>query len=166
VPLHRTSSGLHETPNPDVAANTKSSSSASEARPLVLGNSEGNRMISDLSGTEEKRFARGFLQVPVPSDWFGKPWSYVMTFEEAQKARDSDETKQAVALMREIDKQLGIEAELTSGIYDTPAGASVVIVHDIKTPLDWETLQYIAAVKGKALLDESPGSKIVSCHDG
>ena len=123
-------------------------------------------MISDLSGTEKRRFARSTLQVPVPSDWFGKPWSYVMTFEEAQKARDSDETKQAVALMREIDKQLGIEAELTSGIYDTPAGASVVIVHDIKTPLDWETLQYIAAVKGKALLDESPGSKIVSCHDG
>ena len=39
-----------------------------------------------------------------------------------------------------------------------PDGASVVIIHDIKTPLDWETLRYIAAVKGKALLDESTDS--------
>jgi hypothetical protein len=39
VPLHRASAGLHKTPNPDVAANAKSSGSASETRPLVLGNS-------------------------------------------------------------------------------------------------------------------------------
>ena len=50
-------------------------------------------MKSDLSGTEERQLARGTLQVPVPSDWFGKPWSYVMTFEEAQKALNSDETQ-------------------------------------------------------------------------
>ena len=115
-------------------------------------------MTSDLSGTEEKQLGRGILQVPVPSDWFGKPWSYVMTFDEAQKALNSDETKQAVVLMKKIDKQLGIEAELSSGIYDTPDGASVVIIHDIKTPVDSDTLRYLAAVKGKALLDESPDS--------
>jgi len=32
----------------------------------------------------------------------------------------------------------------------------VVIVHDIKTPLNWETLRYVAALKEKALLEESP----------
>ena len=58
--------------------------------------------------------------------------------------------------MKKIDKQLDIEAELTSGIYDSPDGASVVIVHGIKTPLDWETLPYVAAVKEKALLEGSP----------
>jgi hypothetical protein len=115
-------------------------------------------MISDLSGTEEKQLARGTLQVPVPSDWFGKPWSYVMTFDEAQKALNSDETKQAVVLMKKIDKHLHIEAELSSGIYDTPDGASVVIIHDIKTSVDSDTLRYLAAVKGKALLDESRDS--------
>lgn len=114
-------------------------------------------MTSDLSGTEEKQLGRGILQVPVPSDWFGKPWSYVMTFDEAQKALNSDETKQAVVLMKKIDKQLGIEAELSSGIYDTPDGASVVIIHDIKTPVDSDTLRYLAAVKGKALMEKSPG---------
>jgi hypothetical protein len=118
-------------------------------------------MISDPSGIEGRQFARGTLQVPVSSDWYGKPWSYVMTFDEAQKALNGDETKNSVALMKKIDKQLGMEAELTSGIYDTPDGASVVIVHEIKTPLDWETLRYIAAIKGKALLDESPDSKVV-----
>ena len=100
------------------------------------------------------------LQVPVPSDWYGKPWSYVMTFEEAQKALHSGETKQALALMKEIDLQLGIEAELSSGINDSPDGANVVILHDIKTPVDSDTLRYLAAVKGKALLDESPHSNI------
>ena len=113
-------------------------------------------MISDLSRIGERRSGRRILEVPVPSDWYGKPWSYVMTFDEAQKALESDETKQAVALMKTIDNQLGIEAELTSGIYDTPGGASVVIVHDIKTSLDWETLRYLAAIKGKALLEKSP----------
>ena len=83
-----------------------------------------------------------------------------MTFEEAQKALHSEETKQALTLMKEIDMQLGIEAELTSGIYESPDGANVVIVHNIKTTLDSETLRYLAAVKGKALLDESPHSKI------
>ena len=58
--------------------------------------------------------------------------------------------------MREIDMQLGIDAELSSSINDSPDGANVVIVHNIKTTLDSETLRYIAAVKGKALLDESP----------
>jgi hypothetical protein len=108
-----------------------------------------------------KERTRHSLQVPVPSEWYGRPWSYIMTFEEALKALNSDETKQAVALMKKIDKQLGIEAELRSGIYDTPDGASVVIVHDIKTPLSDEESRYVAAVKGKALLDESPDSKIV-----
>jgi hypothetical protein len=107
---------------------------------------------------EESQSPTSTLQVPVPSSWYRKPWSYVMTFDEAQKALNSDEQKQALALMKEIDLQLGIEAELSSGINDTPDGANVVIVHDIRTPLDWETLQYLAAVKGKVLLDESPDS--------
>lgn len=44
VPLHRTSSGFHEKPCSDVVANAKSFGSASEARPLALGNSERNPM--------------------------------------------------------------------------------------------------------------------------
>jgi hypothetical protein len=147
VPLHRTSFDLRKTSNPDVLANAKSYSSASEARPLVLGNSQRNPM-------------KNILFVPVPSCWYGKPWGEVMTFNEAVKSLDSDEQKQAVTLMKEIDMQLGIDAELSSSINESPDGASVVIMHDIKTPLDWETLQYIAAVKGKALLDELPHSKI------
>ena len=143
VPLHRTSSGFHEKPCPDVVANAKSFGSASEARPLVLGNSQRNPM-------------KNILFVTVPSSWYGKPWGEVMTFDEAVKALDSDEQKQAVTLMREIDMQLGIDAELSSSINDSPDGANVVIVHNVKTTLDSETLQYIAAVKGQALLDESP----------
>ena len=99
---------------------------------------------------------KNILFVPVPSSWYGKLWGEVMTFNEAVKALDNDEQKQAVMLMREIDMQLGIDAQLSSSINDSPDGANVVIIHDIKTPLDGETLQYIAAVKGKALLDESP----------
>jgi hypothetical protein len=99
---------------------------------------------------------KNILFVPVPSCWYGKPWGEVMTFNEAVKALDSDAQKQAVMLMREIDMQLGIDAELSSSINDSPDGANVVIVHNIKTTLDSETLRYIAAVKGKALLDESP----------
>ena len=95
---------------------------------------------------------KNVLFVPVPSSWYGKPWGAVMTFEEALKALDSDEQKQAVALMREIDRQLGIEAELSSSINDFPDGANVVIVHDIKTRLDSETLRYVAAVKGKSAI--------------
>jgi len=82
-----------------------------------------------------------------------------MTFEEAQKALHSEETKQALTLMKEIDMQLGIEAELTSGIYESPDGANVVIIHDIKTPVDSDTLRYVAAIKGRMLLDESPHSR-------
>jgi hypothetical protein len=107
---------------------------------------------------EESQSATRTLQVPVPSAWYGKPWGELMTFEEAQRALNSDEQKQAVALMKEIDLQLGIEAELSSGINESPDGASVVIVHDIKTPLDSDTLRYLAAIKGRALLDESPHS--------
>jgi hypothetical protein len=143
VPLHRTSSRLHKKPNSDVVANAKPSSSASEARPLVLGNSGGNHM-------------KNILFVPVPSSWYGKPSGAVMTFAEALKALDSDEQRQAVALMREIDMQLGIDAELSSSINDSPGGANVVIVHNIKTSLDSETLRYVAAIKGKVLLDEQP----------
>jgi hypothetical protein len=109
---------------------------------------------------EESQSATSTLQVPVPSDWYGKLWSYVMTFEEAQKALHSEETKQALALMKEIDLQLGIAVELSSGIKESANGASVTIIHGIKTPVDSDTLRYIAAVKGKALLDESPNSKI------
>ena len=116
-------------------------------------------MISNLSLIEGSQPNRRTFEVPVPSDWFGKPWSYVMTFEEAQKALNSDEQKQAVALMKEIDMQLGIEAELTSGIYESPDGANVVIIHDIKTPVDSDTLRYVAAIKGRMLLDESPHSR-------
>jgi hypothetical protein len=117
-------------------------------------------MKGDLSGIEERQFPSSKLFVPVPSDWHGKPLGELMTFEEAQKALNSDETKQAVALMKEIDLQLGIEAELSSGINESPDGANVVIIHDIKTPVDSDTLRYLAAVKGKALLNESPHSKI------
>ena len=108
---------------------------------------------------EESQSFTTTLQVPVPSSWYGKPWDEVMTFDEAVKALDSEEQKQAVALMKEIDLQLGIEAELSSGINESPNGANVVIVHDIKTPVDADTLRYLAAVKGKALLDESPDSQ-------
>jgi hypothetical protein len=107
---------------------------------------------------EKSQSAASTLEVPVPSAWFGKPWSYVMTFEEAQKALNSDEQKQALALMKEIDLQLGIEAELSSGINESPDGANVLILHDIKTPVDSDTLRYLAAVKGQALLDGSPHS--------
>jgi len=99
---------------------------------------------------------KNILFVPVPSSWYGKRWGAVMTFEEALEALDSDEQKQAVALMREIDMQLGIDAELSSSINDSPGGANVVIVHNVKTPLDSETLRYVAAIKGKVLLDEQP----------
>ena len=105
---------------------------------------------------EESQSATSTLQVPVPSDWYGKPWGELMTLDEAQKALNSDEQKQAIALMKEIDLQLGIEAELSSSINESPDGANVVIIHDIKTPVDSDTLRYLAAVKGKVLLDESP----------
>jgi hypothetical protein len=58
---------------------------------------------------------KNILFVPVPSSWYGKPWGAVMTFEEALKALDSDEQKQAVALLREIDMQLGIDADYAKG---------------------------------------------------
>jgi hypothetical protein len=99
---------------------------------------------------------KSILFVPVPLSWYGKPWGYVMTFDEAVNALDSEEQKQAVALMKEINMQLGIDAELSSSINDSPDGANVMIIHDIKTPVDSDTLRYLAAVKGKALLDESP----------
>jgi hypothetical protein len=105
---------------------------------------------------KEEEGKRHSLEVRVPSNWYGRPWSYVMTFDEAQKALDSEETKQAVALMKKIDKQLGIEAELTSGIDESPDGANVVIIHDIKTPVDSDTLRHLAAVKGKVLREKSP----------
>ena len=72
------------------------------------------------------------------------------------KALESDELKKAVALMKQIDRQLGIKAELSSGINDSPNDACVVIVHNIKTPLSSEKLHYIAAVKAKALMEKSP----------
>ena len=106
--------------------------------------------------TTDKERAGSILFVPVPSSWFGKRWDEDMTFEEALKALDSDEQKKAVALMKQIDRQLGIKAELSSGINDFPNGACVVIVHNIKTPLSSEKLRYIAAVKGKALMEKSP----------
>jgi hypothetical protein len=104
---------------------------------------------------------KSILFVPVPSSWYGKPWGGVMTFDEAVNALDSDKQKQALALMKEIDLQLGIEAELSSGINESPDGANVVIIHGIKTPVDSDTFRYLAAVKGKALLDESSHSKII-----
>jgi len=58
--------------------------------------------------------------------------------------------------MKEIDTQLGIEAELSSSINESPDGANVVIVHKVKTPLDHETLRYLAVVNGKALIEGSP----------
>ena len=104
----------------------------------------------------DKERAGSVLFVPVPSSWFGKSWEEDMTFDEALKALESDEQKKAVELMKQIDRQLGIKAELSSGINDFPNGVCVVIVHNIKTPLSSEDLRYIAAVKGKALLEKSP----------
>jgi hypothetical protein len=97
-----------------------------------------------------------FFFVPVPSSWYSKSDNEEMTFDDALKALDSDEHKKAIALMEQIDKQLGIEAELSSGVNESPDGVCVVIMHDIKTPVDREELRYIAAVKGKALLENSP----------
>ena len=106
--------------------------------------------------TTEKERAGSVLFVPVPSSWFGKSRNEDMTFDEALKALDSDEQKKAVALMKQIDRQLGIKADLRSGINDSPNDVCVVIVHNIKTPVDSETLRYIAAVKAKALMEKSP----------
>jgi hypothetical protein len=100
------------------------------------------------------------LSVPVPSSWYGKSGSDIMTFDEALKALNSDKQKKAVGLMKEIDKQLGIEAELSSGVNESADGAHVVIVHNIKTRLNSEKLRYVAAVKAKALMEKSPDSKI------
>jgi hypothetical protein len=58
--------------------------------------------------------------------------------------------------MREIDIQLGIDAELSSSINNSPGGANVVIVHNVKTALDSETLRDVAAITAKVLLDEEP----------
>jgi hypothetical protein len=106
--------------------------------------------------TTHKERAGSMLFVPVPSSWFGKSWDEDMTFDEALKALDSDEHKKAVALMEEIDRQLGIKAELSSGVNESPNGTCVLIVHNINTPLSSEKLRYIAAVKAKALMEKSP----------
>jgi hypothetical protein len=96
------------------------------------------------------------IVVPVPPSWYGKSDNEIMTFNEALKAFNSHEHKKAVSLMEQIDKQLGVEAELSSGVNESREGACVVIVHNIKTPLSSEKSRYVAAVKGKALMDESP----------
>ena len=106
--------------------------------------------------TTHKERAGSRLFVPVPSSWFGKSGDEDMTFDEALKALESDEHKKAVALMKQIDRQLDIKAELNSGINDSPNGVCVVIVHNIKTPLSSEKLRYIVAVKAKALMEKSP----------
>jgi hypothetical protein len=113
---------------------------------------------ADTRDFDEER-AGSRLFVPVPSSWFGKSWDEDMTFDEVLNALKSDEHKKAVALMKEIDRQLGIEAELSSGINCSHNDACVVIVHKIKTPLSSEKLRHIAAVKGKALMEKSPDSK-------
>ena len=105
------------------------------------------------------------LFVPVPSSWFGKSADEDMTFDEALKALESDEHKRAVALMKQIDRQLGIKAELSSGVNDSPNDACVVIVHNIKTPLSSEKLRYIAAVKANALMEKSPGEVVYDVAD-
>jgi hypothetical protein len=106
--------------------------------------------------TTDKERAGSVLFVPVPSSWFGKSRNEDMTFDEALKALKSDEHKKAVALMKQIDRQLGIKAELKSGVNASPNDACVVIVHNIKTPLSSEKLHYIAAVKARALMEKSP----------
>ena len=96
------------------------------------------------------------LQIPVPWSCYkdsvpretGK-----MTFDQALKALKSKEHEKALALMKEIDEQLGIESEYQSGVNDSPDGAAPVIIQKIKTPVSSEKLRYIAAVKGKALLE-------------
>ena len=65
--------------------------------------------------TTDKDRAGSILFVPVPSSWSGKSRNEDMTFDEALKTLESDEHKKAVALMKQIDRQLGIKAELSSG---------------------------------------------------
>jgi hypothetical protein len=100
------------------------------------------------------------LFVPVPSSWYGKSDNEVMTFNEALKALNSHEHKKAVSLMEQIDKQFGVEGELSSGVNESGGGSCVVIVQSIKTPLSSEKLRYVAAVKGKALMKSH---RIKSC---
>jgi hypothetical protein len=98
------------------------------------------------------------IEVPIPASWYGTsdaPSAELMTFDQAQQALDTVETRRAVALMKEIDERLGLDTEVRPGIQESPEGACVVLMHNIKTPVDPQKLAYIAAVKKKALLDQS-----------
>jgi hypothetical protein len=101
-----------------------------------------------------------YLEIPVPPGWYGKPdaeLNETLTFEQAQQALGMADIKRAVALMKQIDERLGIDADVQLGIHESPAGPQIVLVHKIRTPIDAERLRYIVAVKSKALLDQEPG---------
>ena len=101
-----------------------------------------------------------YVEIPVPPGWYGKRRSELndtLTFEQAWQALGTAEMKRGLALMKQIDERLGIDADVQLGIHESPAGPQIVLVHKIRTPIDAERLKYIVAVKGKALLDQEPG---------
>src|SRR6516225_4310636 len=101
-----------------------------------------------------------YVEIPVPPSWCGKrrlELNDTLTFEQAWQALGTADMKRAVALMRQIDERLGIDADVQLGIHESPAGSQIVLVHKIRTTMDAERLRYIVAVKGKALLDQEPG---------
>jgi hypothetical protein len=101
-----------------------------------------------------------YVEIPVPPGWYGKRRAELndtLTFEQAQQALGTADMKRAVALMKQIDERLGIDADVQPGVRESPAGTQIVLVHRIRTPIDAERLRYVAAVKGKALLDQEPG---------
>lgn len=85
--------------------------------------------------------------------------SAILTFDEIQQALESSELKKAVRLMKQIDQHLAIESDVRVGVRGSPQGEQIVLIHQIHTPVDAAKLRYIAAVKGKALLDQEPGRK-------
>jgi hypothetical protein len=80
-----------------------------------------------------------------------------LTFEQAQEALGTADIKRAVALMKQIDERLGIDADVQPGIRESPAGTQIVLMQRIRTPIDAERLRYIAALKAQSMFDLEPG---------
>ena len=101
-----------------------------------------------------------YVEIPVPQGWYGKrrvELNDTPTFEQAWQALGTADMKRAVALMKQIDERLGIDADVQLGIHESQAGPQIVLVHKIRTPIDAEKLRYVVAVKSKALLDQELG---------
>ena len=101
-----------------------------------------------------------YLEVPVPPGWYGKADAQLnetLTFEQAQEALGTADIKRAVALMKQIDERLGIDADVQPGIRESPAGTQIVLMQRIRTPIDAERLRYIAALKAQSMFDLEPG---------